>query len=222
MADDDLAGVAGRVFEAVLFDSDGTLIDSTPAVERSWARWTAKFGVDPQGSRHGVPVIEIVDEFIDPPRRAEALADIRAYELSDVDGVVPMPGAAAALAAVDDAHSAIATSCDRDLMEVRLAASGLHAPRVVVTRTDVEHGKPAPDPWLLAARLLGAEPSRCLVVEDSQTGLDAARAAGCLTLALRTTSPQGLEADATATDLSHVRFVQDGDGVRVVPAPRDR
>lgn len=215
MTSDDLGRLAGRTFAAVLFDSDGTLIDSTSAVERSWARWTGRYGVDPADARHGVPVIEIVDELIDPPLRAQALADIRRYELDDVDGVVPMPGAVEALSALDPARCAIATSCDRDLMEVRLAAAAIPAPPVVVTRTDVERGKPAPDPWLLAARLLGAPPDDCLVVEDSQVGVDAGRAAGCATLGLRTTCREGLDADAMVDDLSHVRFDGGPDGVRI-------
>ncbi|MCI1748646.1 MAG: HAD-IA family hydrolase [Acidipropionibacterium sp.] len=215
MTSDDLGPLADRVFAAVLFDSDGTLIDSTATVERSWTRWTRKYGVDPTDTKHGMPVIEIVNELIDPPRREEALADIRGYELKDVDGVVPMPGAAAALSALDSRTAAIATSCDRDLMEVRLAASALPAPDVVVTRTDVERGKPAPDPWLLAASRLGVDPVGCLVVEDAQPGVDAARAAGCATLGLRTTSKDGPDADAVVEDLSQVRFEKRPDGVRI-------
>ncbi|QCV96018.1 HAD family hydrolase [Acidipropionibacterium acidipropionici] len=212
---EDLGPLAGCDFEAVLFDSDGTLIDSTAVVERCWARWTAEFGVDPADARHGVPVIEIVNELIEPARRSRALARIRELELGDIDGVVPMPGAVDALRALDAATSAIATSCDRDLMEVRIAASRIPAPPVVITRTDVEHGKPSPDPWLLAASRLGADPARCLVVEDSQAGLDAARAAGCATLALRTTTSGDLDADAVVDDLSWVRFTKESDGVHV-------
>lgn len=213
----DLGPVAGRVFDAVLFDSDGTLIESTDVVERSWARWTEEFGVDPSDARHGVPVIEIVDELIEPPLRRRALDRIRELELNDVEGVVPMPGAIDALTALDAATSAIATSCDRDLMDVRISAAQIPAPPVVVTRSDVEHGKPSPDPWLLAAERLGADRARCLVVEDSQAGLDAARAAGCATLALRTTYPGDLDADAVVDDLSAVRFQKVDGGVQVSP-----
>ncbi|AZZ41336.1 phosphatase [Acidipropionibacterium jensenii] len=215
MASDDLGPLTDRLFEAVLFDSDGTLIDSTPVVARSWARWSHKYRIGDSDVRHGVPVIEIVDELIDPPLRPQALADIRSYELNDVEGVVAMPGAVEALRALDADTSAIATSCDRDLMEVRLTASAIPAPPVVVTRTDVEHGKPAPDAWLEAARRIGADPRRCLVVEDSQVGVDAARAAGCATLGLRTTTTEGPEADARVQDLSRVRFHKDPDGVRI-------
>jgi sugar-phosphatase len=80
----------------------------------------------------------------------------------------------------------------------------------------VVHGKPHPEPFLEAARRLGADPRRCLVVEDAAKGLEAAQAAGCFTLAVVTTTPREmLDADAIVTDLSEVRFDVSQEGVRV-------
>jgi sugar-phosphatase len=111
---------------------------------------------------------------------------------------------------------AIVTSCTRSLLEARLAGSRLQRPREVVTFDDVEHGKPAPDPFLLGARRLGDDPGRCLAVEDAPAGLASARAAGCTTLAVGATHPHTeLDADAHAPDLSHVRFTPGPDGVTV-------
>jgi sugar-phosphatase len=85
-----------------------------------------------------------------------------------------------------------------------------------VTVDDVVHGKPHPEPFLEAARRLGADPRRCLVVEDAPKGLEAARAAGCFTLAVVTTTPrEALDADAIVADLSEVRFDVSQEGVRV-------
>ena len=90
---------------------------------------------------------------------------------------------------------------------------------MLVTVDDVARGKPHPDPFLEAAARLGVSPARCLVVEDAPGGLQSARAAGCFTLALTTTTPtERLEADAVVTDLADVRFVVDGPGIRVVLA----
>jgi mannitol-1-/sugar-/sorbitol-6-phosphatase len=87
---------------------------------------------------------------------------------------------------------------------------------VLVTADDVVHGKPHPEPFLEAARRLGVDPRRCLVVEDAPRGLEAARAAGCFTLAVLTTTPrEALDADAIVNDLSDVRFQVDQDGVRI-------
>jgi sugar-phosphatase len=85
-----------------------------------------------------------------------------------------------------------------------------------VTVDDVVHGKPHPEPFLEAARRLGADPRRCLVIEDAPKGLEAAKAAGCFTLAVVTTTPrEALDADAVVADLSEVRFDVSHEGVRV-------
>lgn len=215
MADGDLGGLGGRTFAAVLFDFDGTLVDSTPSVTRSWTTWTAEYGVSDLAVSHGVPVIEKINSLIEPERRAEALARIRALELADTDGIVPLPGAREALEALDDATCAIVTSCDRDLFDLRAEVVGFRVPAVTVTRTDVDHGKPDPEPWLRACELLGVEPADCLVVEDSVAGLVSGREAGCATLGLLTTTRRDeVEADAVVADLGAVRFgVVDGRAV---------
>jgi sugar-phosphatase len=78
------------------------------------------------------------------------------------------------------------------------------------------NGKPHPEPFLQAARLLDADPQRCLVVEDAPKGIEAAQAAGCFTLAVvTTTAREALNADAIVTDLSEIRFDVDQEGIRV-------
>jgi len=208
-------------FAAVLFDMDGTLVDSTPSVERCWARWAAEMGIDLQRlvGWHGVPARAIAEALL-PPERVEAgVARITQLEVEDTDGIRPLPGAAEALALLPAGRAAIATSCTRPLAGARLAAAGLEAPEVVVTADDVERGKPDPEPFLLAARLLGVDPARCLVVEDAPAGVTAARAAGCATLGVTTTTPpEGLHADVVVRDLAQVRVVMGDDGVHVVAA----
>jgi sugar-phosphatase len=193
-------------FEAVIFDMDGTLIDSTPAVDRAWTTWAAEHGLtraDLAGN-HGVPSAGVVRNVL---------------ELEDVDGIEVLPGAAEALAALRDAKNAIATSCTIPLANARIAASRLVRPSVLVTADDVLRGKPAPDPFLEAARRLGVDPTRCLVVEDAPAGLAAARAAGCATLAVVTTTPEDqLQADGVVPDLASVRFEPTETGRRVHPA----
>jgi sugar-phosphatase len=90
---------------------------------------------------------------------------------------------------------------------------------VLVTASDVEHGKPAPDPYLLGAERLGVDPARCLVVEDAASGVRAGRAAGCATLGVLSGHPdQRLEADVVVNSLADVRFARGEDGVWVVRA----
>lgn len=213
-----LGSLEGRDFAAVLFDMDGTLIDSTPVVVRSWLRWADEEGVDPHrlAGFHGIPSRAIAERLLPAERVDAAVERIDAIELGDTDGMSVLPGAVEALEALRPAHCAIATSCSTPLARVRIRATGLPAPEVVVTATDVERGKPHPDPYLLAARRLGVDPTRCLVVEDAPGGLEAARAAGCATLAVSTTTNRAdLVADAVVDDLSDVRFRVDGAGVRL-------
>jgi sugar-phosphatase len=216
-----VAGLAGRRFEAVLFDMDGTLIDSTPVVVRSWVTWALERGIDPKRleGHHGVPAAQIVRGLVPEPEVEAAVARINALELADVEGITVLPGALEAVAALPEARRAIVTSCVRPLAAARIAASGLLAPSVVVTADDVPTGKPDPAPYLLGARRLGVDPASCLVVEDAPSGLLSAQAAGAATLAVTTTTPADqLDADAVIGTLADVRFAVDADGVRVVAA----
>lgn len=211
--------LGGRVFEAVLFDLDGTLVDSTASVRRSWTRWAGEFAVPAErlAGRHGVPARAIVEAVLDVPRRAAALARIEQLEVVDAaSGIVPLPGAAAALAALPAGRAAIVTSCSAPLARARAATAGIAVPGVVVTADDVATGKPDPAPYLLGARLLGADPACCLVVEDAPAGLVSGRAAGAATLAVVTThAAADLDADQVVGTLADVRFVAGPDGVRV-------
>ncbi len=213
-----LGRLADEVFEAVIFDMDGTLIDSTPAVVRAWNTWSNEYGLPPMDLRmhHGTPSASVVRSVMPEHLHEAAMQRIMDLEIADLHDVVVLPGAVEALASLASAKNAIATSCTVPLAQARIAASRLVPPSVVVTADDVVHGKPHPEPFLEAARRLGADPHRCLVVEDAPSGLQAAQAAGCFTLAVVTTTHrEALNADAIVSDLSEVRFDVDQDGVRV-------
>ncbi|GGP67853.1 HAD-IA family hydrolase [Saccharothrix coeruleofusca] len=197
-------------FDAVLFDLDGTLIDSTEAVRRAWRRWAEEEGVDPArlAGTKGKPAKEIVASLLPPERHEEALAHYSHIATHDLEGVVVLPGAREATEAVGD-RKAIVTSCTRDVTTARTAAARLPTTDVLVTADDVDRGKPEPAPYLLGARMLGVDPRRCLVVEDTAAGLTSGRAAGCTTLGLG----NDLAADVVVPDLSHVRFEVVGDRV---------
>jgi mannitol-1-/sugar-/sorbitol-6-phosphatase len=164
-----------------------------------------------------VPAKQIIDAVLDPPRRGAALARIEAMEVADAarGGILLLPGAVRALAALPAGRAAIVTSCTAPLAAARLTSARLAAPSVVVTASDVPVGKPDPAPYLLGARRLGVDPGRCLVVEDAPAGLAAGRAAGMTTLSVVTThEPDELDADAIVATLADVRFVVGSDGVR--------
>lgn len=214
-----MGDIWSQTFEAVLFDNDGTLIDSSLVVARSWRTWAEHHGIPAEafGNVHGMPSRRIVARVAPHLDVEEATAHIDRIELEDLEGIVALPGAASALAAVGE-RAAVVTSAGSKLARLRLRAAGLTAPKVLVTADDITRGKPDPEPYLVGADRLGVDPGRCLVVEDAPAGLQAGRAAGAATLAVVTTSARdelAPWADAVVADLGDVRFrVEDG-GVRV-------
>jgi sugar-phosphatase len=215
----DLGPLAGRVFAAVLFDLDGTLVDSTPAVERSWYTVAGEHGVELTtfGTFHGIPAAQAVPMVLGTGVDvAAAVRRLEALEIADTDGVVVLPGAAEALADVPGERAAIVTSCTDALAGARIGAAGLKAPEVVVTASMTSIGKPDPAPYLLAAERLGVAPGDCLVVEDAAAGLRSARAAGAATLAVGTTHDAAeLDADGRADTLADIQFRAVPGGVAV-------
>lgn len=208
-------------FVAVLFDLDGTLVDSTASVLRCWLRWAEEESVDPRRLEgwHGVPARTIVGALLAAERVPGGIERIDALEVSDTEGILALPGALEALSQLPAERVAVATSCTTPLARARMAAAGVGEPAVLVTADMVSRGKPDPEPFLLAAERLGVDPARCLVVEDAPAGLQAARAAGCASLGVvstHTAEQLAGEADAVVPDLSHVRWHEGPDGVRVL------
>lgn len=217
--------VLDEVFDAVLFDMDGTLVSSTRSVERCWLRLADEFRMPTDDLApfryHGVPGRDIIDLLLadrDADERAAALARVVDLEVSDTEGIEVLPGAVEALAVLGDAGlAAVVTSCGARLAAARIGAVGLPAPATVVTADDVERGKPDPEPYRAGAAGLGVDVRRCLVVEDAASGVRSGRAAGAAVLALRTTEPEGPDGDPdlVVDDLSAVRFEVSDAGVRV-------
>ena len=208
--------------DALLFDMDGTLIDSTPSVLRSWNTLTAEFAIPPElfavVPTHGRPAGEILADLLPRDLIGPAAARLDELERTDTADVTVLPGAADLLAAAPAGRWAVVTSAGRALARVRLGAAGIAARRLV-TIEDVSRGKPDPEPFLLGAKLLGAPPERCLVFEDAPAGLAAARAAGAATVAVTTThAAADLDADLVVPDLGALRIEPGGD--RLIVATR--
>jgi sugar-phosphatase len=199
--------------DAVLYDLDGVLVDSRAVVERTWRRWAEVRGVrDPDLVRraHGRRSVETVREVAPTLDSDEEVRWLAAAELSDFDGVVALPGAADALAALSDAQRAIVTSGGRELARKRLLHVGLPVPAILVAAEDVSEGKPSPEGFLAAASKLGVHPSRCIVLEDTPAGIQAAHGAGCRIVALTTTFPKSSlpEADVVVESLADLQIIE--------------
>lgn len=169
------------ICNAILFDLDGVLIDSTTCVERHWREWAGRHGLDPKNIlriAHGVRNVDTMRRIaphLDVEREAQRFAD---DEAADTVGVVSVPGAASLLAGIPDGRWAIVTSCSSGLALARLQAARLPLPKTLVTGSDVTRGKPDPEPYLVAARLLEVAVTDCLVVEDAPAGIQSGKSAG--------------------------------------------
>jgi sugar-phosphatase len=175
---------------AMLFDLDGVLIDSTPAVTRVWRQWAVEHGFDPDKVvhiAHGRPSRTTIRELLPDADVAHEDREVERREIADLDGVVLLPGAGQLLNSLPAGRWTIATSCTRRLAEVRLRAAGLPIPDSIITASDVKTGKPDPEPYLKAAAKLGFRPSDCVVVEDAASGVRAGKAAGTRVIAFLTT-----------------------------------
>ncbi|GAA1394051.1 HAD-IA family hydrolase [Luteococcus peritonei] len=213
-----IPALSGRLFQGVIFDLDQTLVDSRESLAITWGTWMREYQITPDPSRNwgGWTSEDIIRLCLPEERVAEGLARMEELETTTTTGIVPLPGAQHALAALPRERVAVGTSGSHHVARARLAAAGLEVPSVLVTASDVEHGKPAPDVFLQAAHGLGLDPADCLVVEDAPLGLDAARAAGMASLALLTSTPrEQLQADAVVADLSEVHWEVTREGIRL-------
>jgi sugar-phosphatase len=197
-----------------LFDLDGVLVDSTPAVARCWTRWALLHGFpNPEEVvrlAHGRPSIATMRELLPGADPEAENRQMERWEIEDVKDVVALPGAIELLQALPAERWAIVTSCTRPLAEVRIRAGGLPWPKHLVTSNDIRRGKPDPEPYLRGAERLGLAPGDCVVVEDAPAGIRSGKAAGASVLALRTTDIDSELSAAGAkwivTDLRSVRL----------------
>ncbi|MEU1813994.1 HAD-IA family hydrolase [Streptomyces roseifaciens] len=202
---------------ALLLDMDGTIVNSDAVVERCWREWAAEQGLDGDAvmkvvhGRQGYATMAVLL----PERPMEQNhADNRrmlAAETADVDGVVPVAGAPAFMAALSGLPHALVTSADRALAEARMGAAGLPMPEVRVTAESVGASKPDPEGFLKGAAALGFAPADCIVFEDSEAGIAAGKAAGMRVVGV---GPRAAahHPDVHVADLTRIRVEADANG----------
>ena len=206
--------------DAFLLDLDGVLVDSQAVHAAAWEALFAPFGIDfgrdrytaeANGRSRGDVIRAVLGERPDHDTLMRRKAELVQAHLQ-AHGCPEVPGASTLLRALRTRGIPFAVATALRMPGPFLRASGL-APLVdvVADRTMVARGKPSPDVFLLAASKLGVPPASCVVVEDSPSGLQAARAAGCRTVGITTNHPaEELTADAIVTGLDQVLAVAAG------------
>jgi sugar-phosphatase len=200
----------------LLIDMDGVLVDSTAAIARVWARWAARHNMDPVrivALAHGRTSLAAIQDLLPEDSPEDHLEENRWMErgeIEDVADLIALPGAHALLACIPTARRAVVTSATRPLAEVRLRAAGLwELISQLVTASDIQHGKPHPEPYLKGAASLNLPPRDCVVIEDAVSGTRAGKSAGARILAIRTTSDDAsllaAGADWIANDCASLR-----------------
>ena len=208
-----------------LFDLDGTLVDSLPAVERSWINWALSWGVNPQDVLafiHGKQAITSLRHFMEGESEEtiqKEFLKLEQIEATDTEGVTALPGAHLLLSELNrqDIPWAIVTSGSMPVASARHKAAHLPEPEVFITAEQVKHGKPQPDAYLLGAERLGLAPEDCVVVEDAAAGVMAGLAAGCKVIAVNAPDDTpGIEnVDFDLTTLEVLLISRTDEGVKV-------
>jgi len=203
--------------DGILFDMDGVLVNSIASDERKWRDWALAKDLDPDEvlrTVHGLPNRDIVPLLRPDLDAGCEVALVEQYEIDHSHEVLAIPGSPEFVAQVPSGRWAVFTSAARPVAEARLRAAGYGEVPVLVTPEDVSNGKPAPDGYLLAAQLLGLDIARCLVIEDSPTGVAAGRSAGARVLGLLTSHLRTAlaEADLWRDSLAGVELLSQPDG----------
>lgn len=202
---------------AILFDMDGTLIDSNEASEALWQRWASANRVPIEHIRavhHGrrpEETIAIVAPHLDATEEARRLY----LEQEDVTaGIYPIRGAKEFFESIPADCSAVVTAATHAIMRLRFDTVGMRLPKVSVTSEMLALGKPDPEGYLKAAAALGVDSSDCIVFEDAPAGLTAAHRAGMRSVAVLTNySKDALRQELGAT-ITSVAYLPDLQGIR--------
>lgn len=173
--------------DKLLFDMDGTLVNSIPAVEHAWAIWAAEEGVamPEKINFHGRTALDLVRTFVPEERVAHASERINELESTSTQPIPSLPGALELIDSLPRDRWAIVTSAARVVAKARLAAGGIPVPDHLVTGSDVANGKPDPEPFRLGRQ----SAATAIAFEDTVAGLRSARGAGCITVGILGTEP---------------------------------
>jgi mannitol-1-/sugar-/sorbitol-6-phosphatase len=176
--------------DAIIFDMDGTLIDTNECIENVWRKWGRKYNIKIKEILHGRTAIESLKVLAPHLATEETALELENMVLEEVDNIKLIPGAMEFIAKLPENSWTIATSASEELAAANLKQVGLPIPKTMITADKVFKGKPHPEPFLKAAEFLNTICEKCIVFEDSMSGIKAGLDSGATVIALTTTLPE--------------------------------
>ncbi|KAI9279293.1 HAD-like domain-containing protein [Sporodiniella umbellata] len=204
--------------KAFVFDLDGTLIDTTPHVIKFWTNLAIENNLDPEKileTSHGRRTIETLERWIPSLATKEKVMELESRLSLEKDGVTVLPGVREILSSILADDWTIFTACTSTMASARLEQFSIVPAHDIATGDKVNNGKPHPEGYLLAAKMINRNPKDCIVFEDAPAGVRAAIAAGmqCIACTTTHTAEQLREAGATVIVdyLTHVGIERQSD-----------
>ena len=210
-------------FKGLLFDLDGTLVDSNDVITRAWEAFAQKYHFnigDILSAVQGKPTHEAIKALRPDASDDDVLHDtdwLEGLGAQDTAGVIALPGTVEFLNALNNRNIpwAIVTSGTLPVATARIKAANLPFPKVLVTPALISQGKPEPEPYLLGAELLGLDAKDCIVFEDAPAGVTSGVAAGARVIGILTQFDEGVllteKADVCISSLLQVNVSFCGD-----------
>ena len=192
-------------FDCFIFDVDATLVDTETVIDNIWKTWAKGVGIDfslVQQHIHGRKIEETLRCVNSVLANDEQILAVKSIAVNEMKKATAIPGALEFVSKLDQGSWAIATSGPRKIASTSLHAAGFELPRVMVCAEEVSKGKPEPEPFLVAAKMLNVSPEQCVAFEDSPVGIKSAKTAGCYTIALLTSH--------RAVDLAEADLIVEG------------
>lgn len=178
--------------KGLLFDMDGTLVESNSDVEKIWAAWCEARNIDLASVLaicHGVRSQDTIQKIAPHLDLAEELALLEKLEIELTVTANSIENAKKVLESLNPQSWALVTSASKLVAEHRMRLSNLPLPQFAVFSEDVTRGKPNPEPYLLGAQRLGLAAEDCIAFEDAPAGIKSAQAAGCKVIQIGGTEP---------------------------------
>ncbi|KAJ2362536.1 hypothetical protein IW150_006981 [Coemansia sp. RSA 2607] len=209
---------------AILFDMDGTLVNTIASVENYWRNMAAKYNIDANTllhNVHGHPTYDVLCKWFPASMHSHEAAEKAETDLMhDTNGVFAVPGAPELLTRLDTRKWTIVTGATRALALTRMKQVNLPVPQTLVAARDVKNGKPHPECYQLGAEKLGVAPEETVVFEDSINGTKAGFAAGATVIGVLTSTTdaelKNAGAKYTINNFLDMQVFEKGDHLEIV------